>query len=155
MEAAFPLTSTMTTVMEAAGVLTIGVGALVSLVIAARQALLSARWGVAYDVFRASFGRGILLGLEFLVAADIIRTVAVKPTLQNVAVLALIILIRTALSVSLKAEIEGTWPWQQPRHGGVVSPPADDPADPTTGVETDQDPSSARRFRAEMSNRSR
>jgi uncharacterized membrane protein len=57
-------------------------------------------------------GQSILLGLEFLVAADIIRTVAVSPTLESVTVLAAIILIRTFLSFSLELEITGRWPWQ-------------------------------------------
>ena len=59
------------------------------------------------------FGRSILLALEFLVAADIIRTVAVEPSLENVAVLGLIVLIRTLLSFSLEVEIDGTWPWRR------------------------------------------
>jgi len=71
----------------------------------------------SYRQLRRDLGRGILLGLEFLVAADIIRTVAVEPTLQNVLVLGLIVLIRTMLSMTLEVELEGRWPWQQ-------SPPA-------------------------------
>ncbi len=67
----------------------------------------------AYDFFRRRLGRAILLGLEFLVAADIIRTVAVTPTWQSVAVLAGIVLIRTFLSFSLQLEMTGAWPWQQ------------------------------------------
>ena len=63
--------------------------------------------------FRSSLGRAILLGLEFLVAADIINTVAVTPTLLSVAVLAGIVIIRTFLSFSLEVEIEGRWPWQR------------------------------------------
>jgi uncharacterized membrane protein len=66
----------------------------------------------AYRIVRTVFGRSILLGLEFLVAADIIRTVAVQPSLENVAVLGLIVLIRTFLSFSLEVEIDGRWPWQ-------------------------------------------
>ena len=66
-----------------------------------------------YRQFRQALGRGILLGLEFLVAADIIRTVAVVPTLEGVLVLGLIVLIRTFLSMSLQVELEGRWPWQQ------------------------------------------
>jgi uncharacterized membrane protein len=62
---------------------------------------------------RSSLGRAILLGLEFLVAADIINTVAVRPTLNSVAVLAGIVAIRTFLSFSLETEIEGRWPWQR------------------------------------------
>lgn len=66
-----------------------------------------------YRRFRTDLGRGILLGLELLVAADIIRTVAVSPTLQNVAVLGLIVLIRTFLSMALEVELEGRWPWRR------------------------------------------
>ena len=65
--------------------------------------------------FRSNLGRSILLGLEFLVAADIINTVAVEPTVQSLIVLAGIVLIRTFLSFSLEVEIEGRWPWQKKR----------------------------------------
>jgi uncharacterized membrane protein len=64
-----------------------------------------------YDRCRANLGRGILLGLELLVAADIIGTVAVTPSVENLAVLALIVVIRTFLSFALEVEIEGCWPW--------------------------------------------
>jgi len=67
----------------------------------------------AYEAVRATFGRGVLLGLEVLVAADIIRTVAVDPTLRNLLVLALLVAIRTFLSWSLEVEIDGRWPWQR------------------------------------------
>jgi uncharacterized membrane protein len=63
--------------------------------------------------YRADVGRGILLGLEFLVAADIIATIAIEPTLESLAVLAGIIVIRTFLSLSLEVEITGRWPWDQ------------------------------------------
>lgn len=69
-----------------------------------------------YTAYRQNLGRAILLGLELLVAGDIIRTVAVAPTLQNLSVLALIVVIRTFLSFSLELEVTGRWPWQQ-RHG--------------------------------------
>lgn len=69
------------------------------------------RAGKAYERFRGDLGRGILLGLEFLVAADIIRTVAVEPTMQNVLVLGVIVLIRTFLSFALEIELEGRLPW--------------------------------------------
>ena len=74
---------------------------------------------------RSGLGRSILLGLEFLVAADIINTVAIEPTLESLAVLAGIVLIRTFLSFSLEVEIEGKWPWQraqarQPGHPGTI-----------------------------------
>ncbi|MEQ8483450.1 MAG: DUF1622 domain-containing protein [Pseudomonadales bacterium] len=69
--------------------------------------------GEAYRVFRRQLGRSIILGLEFLIAGDIIRTVVVADTLINVAILGLIILIRTFLSVTLHLEVEGRWPWQE------------------------------------------
>jgi uncharacterized membrane protein len=68
--------------------------------------------------FRSNLGRSILLGLEFLVAADIINTVAVEPSLHSLAVLAGIVLIRTFLSFSLEAEIEGQWPWRKAANAG-------------------------------------
>jgi len=67
----------------------------------------------AYKVLRQSFGGVILLGLEILVAADLVRTVAVEPTLDNVVILGVIVLIRTVLSFSLEIEIEGVAPWRR------------------------------------------
>ena len=77
-----------------------------------------------YRIVRTVFGRSILLGLGFLVAAAIIRTVAVQPSLQNVAVLGLIMLIRTFLSFSLEVEIDGRWPWRRAALEGAASLPA-------------------------------
>jgi uncharacterized membrane protein len=68
---------------------------------------------------RQDIGKGILLGLEFLVAADIVRTVALAPTFENVRVLALIVLVRTFLSMALQVELEGHWPWQRSRASGT------------------------------------
>ncbi len=68
---------------------------------------------VAYHIYRRQLGRSIILGLEFLIAGDIIRTVVVADTLENVAILGLVILIRTFLSFTLHLELEGHWPWQQ------------------------------------------
>jgi uncharacterized membrane protein len=62
--------------------------------------------------FRAQLGNSLLVGLEILVAADIIRTVALEPSLENVAILGILVLVRTFLSWSLVVEIEGRWPWQ-------------------------------------------
>ena len=67
----------------------------------------------AYKRFKDRIGNSLLLGLEFLVAADIIRTVALNPTLQSVAVLGVLVFIRTFLSWALVVEIEGTWPWHR------------------------------------------
>ncbi|NLW32676.1 MAG: DUF1622 domain-containing protein [Fibrobacter sp.] len=65
-----------------------------------------------YRSFRHHLGHGILLGLEFLVAADIIRSVAIEPTLDGLVILAGIVLVRTFLSLTLEVEISGKWPWQ-------------------------------------------
>ena len=66
----------------------------------------------AYGGYKIFLGRSLLLGLEFLVAADIIRTVALEPTLANVLLLGLLVIVRTFLSWALVVEIEGRWPWQ-------------------------------------------
>lgn len=76
----------------------------------------------AFRIFRQNIGRAILLGLEFLVAGDIIRTVVVSPTMDNVEVLGLIVLIRTFLSMSLQLELEGRWPWQRRAEGDEERP---------------------------------
>jgi len=73
----------------------------------------------AYQALRRSFGGVLLLGLEILVAADLVRTVAVEPTLENVAVLGLIVIIRTVLSFSLEIEIEGVPPWRKATVSGA------------------------------------
>lgn len=65
-----------------------------------------------YSRFRGRFGRAIILSLEFLVAADIIGTVAIEPSFTNIGVLAAIIAVRTFLSFSIEVETEGRWPWQ-------------------------------------------
>ncbi len=75
-----------------------------------------------YRMYRQNLGRAILLGLEILVAGDIIRTVAAEPTLTSVSVLAIIVLIRTFLSMSIEVELEGRWPWRRAaaEPGGTV-----------------------------------
>jgi uncharacterized membrane protein len=117
--------------VEILGILTIVLGLAAALVRAGR-ALAGGRGGEeGYRIVRTVFGRSILLGLEFLVAADIIRTVAVQPSLQNVAVLGLIMLIRTFLSFSLEVEIDGRWPWRRAvavRSG--LSTPSSDTSEP-------------------------
>lgn len=99
--------------LELVGIAIIAVGAALNLFIFARQSLASGNGGEALATLRSNFGRSILLGLEFLIAADIINTVAVRPTLESVIVLGAIVLIRTFLSFSLELEIEGRWPWQR------------------------------------------
>lgn len=88
-------------------------GLFVSVGLAVRTLRRSGDGRVAYQVMRESFGGVILLGLEILVAADLVRTVAVALTLENVAILGLIVLIRTVLSFSLETEIEGVAPWRR------------------------------------------
>jgi uncharacterized membrane protein len=100
--------------IDAMGVAAIVVGLVVAVCRYAAPSLW--RSERSYLAFRQDIGRGILLGLEFLVAADIIRTVAVSPTVQSVLVLGLIVLIRTFLSMALQVELEGRWPWQQRAH---------------------------------------
>ena len=70
-------------------------------------------WRAAYDQYRSNLGRAILLGLELLVAADIIATITAPLTFQSVGLLAAIVTIRTFLSFSLETEIEGCWPWER------------------------------------------
>lgn len=99
-------------VVDAAGVVAIVLGVLAATLIAA-GALLRRADNDVYHRYRRLLGRSILLGLELLVAADIIRTVAVTPTFRSVGVLAVIVVIRTFLSFSLELEITGRWPWQK------------------------------------------
>ena len=101
------------TAVDAAGVLIVVVGALLATVRFVQSEI--ARIDDAYRRYRQALGRAILLGLEFLVAGDIIRTVVVAPTLDNVIVLALIVLIRTFLSMAHELELEGHFPWARPQ----------------------------------------
>ena len=112
--------------MDVAGVAVMVIGAIVSVPMALRgfqprklpdgAAPLS-----VYRSYRQLLGRSILLGLELLVAADIIRTVAVTPTFESVGVLAIIVLIRTFLSFSLELEITGRWPWDKQPEGSPTT----------------------------------
>jgi uncharacterized membrane protein len=96
--------------VDGLGVATIVIGVAAAAVSSARQEQAP---GVdRYRTFRQSIGRAILLGLELLVAADIIRTVAVTPTFTSAGVLAIIVAIRTFLSFSLEVELDGRWPWR-------------------------------------------
>ena len=102
-------------IIDGAGVVVVVVGLLVAtgvFLLAQREKELRVP---SYRVFRQQVGKAILLGLEFLVAADIIRTVAVDPTFSSVGVLAVIVAVRTFLSFTLDVELEGRWPWQASR----------------------------------------
>jgi uncharacterized membrane protein len=97
--------------IDGAGVAVIVAGAVIASVIAVAR--LTRREPDVYRRFRQRLGQTILLGLELLVAGDIVRTVATKPDLRSVAILGGIVLIRTFLSFSLEVEISGRWPWQK------------------------------------------
>ena len=107
----FEVIETVGKTIDGVGVTVIAVGALIS----AAGVIPRLKTGSAYRVFREQLGRSILLGLEFLVAADIIRTVAITPDARSVAILGGIVLIRTFLSFSLQLEVTGYWPWQKAR----------------------------------------
>jgi len=114
-------------IIDAVGVAAIVLGLTAALATTATR--LTHHDARAYECFRIRLGRAILLGLELLVAADIIRTVAVTPTLERVGVLAAIVIIRTFLSLTLELETTGSWPWQRgtaPLHADETSPTAAD-----------------------------
>lgn len=113
MQASMTWIEWITRAVEVVGIAIIVVGAFGSLAMfLARFAKGGTRREIT-GAFRSNLGQSILLGLEFLVAADIINTVGVEPTLRSLAVLAGIVLIRTFLSFSLDVEIEGRWPWRR------------------------------------------
>lgn len=101
----------------------VGIEVLAVAVIISTVLIVALRWGTvrylfqlgkegAYENYKHQLGRGLLLGLELMVAADVVRTVALEPTLANLAVLGLLVVVRTLLSWSLMVETEGRWPWQ-------------------------------------------
>jgi uncharacterized membrane protein len=104
---------TIARAFEGIGAVVLLGGFVLSMVLAARSLRTSRDGRAAYRVMRQSFGGAILLGLEVLVAADLLRTVAVAPTMENVLALGIIVLIRTVLSFSLDIEIEGVAPWRR------------------------------------------
>lgn len=104
------------------GVLVIGAALSLGAYVAALIRRKSA--SAAYHNLRRNLGKAILIGLELLIAADIIRSVAIDPTLMSIGVLGLIVFVRTFLSWSLEVEINGEWPWQSYRsHKGLPADP--------------------------------
>ena len=99
--------------LELAGVAIIIAGTILAAGIFLRGGWRTGDWQTSYAMFRSNLGRGILLGLELLVGADIISTITAPLTFQSVGQLAAIIVIRTFLSFSLETEIEGCWPWRR------------------------------------------
>lgn len=104
---------TIVSAIELTGVAIIALGTLITLVQFALAIARRLKVEDAIGTLRSNLGRAILVGLELLVAADIIHTVLVELTLESVAALAGIVIIRTLLSFSLEAEIDGQWPWQR------------------------------------------
>lgn len=107
-----PIAEWAVAIIELVGIVILAALPLYALLRAAVVLFRRGESSAAYKDLRQRVGRGILLGLEFLVAADIIHTVAIELTFETVGVLAIIVLIRTFLSFTLEAELEGRWPWQ-------------------------------------------
>jgi len=104
--------------IEVIAIVIIATSLVVAFVIAARL-MLRGSTEEAYDAFKRLIARGLLLSLDLLIAADIIRTVALEPTLENVAALGLLIVVRTFLAWTLVLETENRWPWQQEQDGAA------------------------------------
>ncbi|MFT4210657.1 MAG: DUF1622 domain-containing protein [Microbacterium sp.] len=98
---------------ECVGAVVIVVGFVVAIVFGARALARGEGGRAAFLTLRATFGGAILLGLEVLVAADLIRTITSKPSVEDAVILGIIVVIRTILSVSIQIEIEGTLPWRR------------------------------------------
>ncbi|MDO9638416.1 MAG: DUF1622 domain-containing protein [Pseudotabrizicola sp.] len=101
--------------LEAAAVLAIVAGALFAVWSALRSMLQRRDGKQIFDQFRTHLAKSILIGVEFLIASDIVGTVTIDPTPESLGKLAMIVLIRTFLSFTLEVEIEGRWPWQRNR----------------------------------------
>src|SRR5215207_8676136 len=110
--------------VDAVGVAAIVIGIMVAAALCLRHRPVGSD---EYRLFRQRLGRAILLGLELLVAADIIRTVAVTPTFTSAGVLAVIVVIRTFLSFSLELELDGRWPWSAKTQNRAGPETATDP----------------------------
>ena len=116
------LVDQLANLLELSGVGIILSGVAIASVLFLRRGLAGKDWPGAYQGYRSNLGRGILLGLELLVGADIIATITAPLTFESVGLLAAIVGIRTFLSFSLETEIEGCWPWERARR--QMSPPA-------------------------------
>ena len=110
MEAIFPAVAIG---FEAVGAAAMIIGFAIAVVLGIRSLLRGEGGQAAFTVLRTTLGAAILLGLEVLVAADLIRTITSKPSLEDAAILGLIVLIRTLLSMSIQIEIEGVLPWRR------------------------------------------
>ena len=108
-----PVFTTVAVVFEVIGAFAMCVGFVVAVVLGVRSARRGDGGQAAFQTLRTTLGAAILLGLEVLVAADLIRTITSKPSLEDAVILGLIVLIRTVLSMSIQIEIEGVLPWRK------------------------------------------
>jgi uncharacterized membrane protein len=113
MDQLHPYIEQLAKLLELVGVVVILGGVALATFWFARDGHRSRDWRASYTQYRANLGRGILLGLELLVGADIIGTITAPLTFTSVGLLAIIVIIRTFLSFALETEIEGCWPWQR------------------------------------------
>jgi uncharacterized membrane protein len=109
-------------IIDIAGVVVIATGALIGVFTFLRDLARQVQIIDAYGRLRTFLGRSLLLGLEFLVAGDVIKTVAIEPTRESVIVLAIIVLVRTVLSLSIDVEVDGRWPWQAAQQEAATGP---------------------------------
>jgi uncharacterized membrane protein len=117
-------------VVEAVGAGIMVLGGLGALALFTRDVMRGRTPGTAYMALRRNLGRCILLGLEVLIVADIVRTIIVDPTFESVAVLGVIVVIRIVLSFSLEVEIDGVWPWRRRQVDARVDSEASRPSGP-------------------------
>lgn len=101
------------TAIDVLGVLVIVLGTMMAIGMVIFWRLFGKPTGDRYTTFRIVMGRGMLIGLEVLLAADVIKTVALEPNFSNLGALGLLVLIRTFLSWTLTVELTGRWPWQE------------------------------------------
>jgi uncharacterized membrane protein len=107
----FELARVAAELIEIAAIVVISI-AVVSAMVAGLRKGLRSDWAGAFDAFKRTMAKGLLAGLDLLIAADIIKTVTLEATLENIAILGLLVIIRTFLSWSLVVELDGRWPWQ-------------------------------------------
>ncbi len=121
--------SAVVRVVEAFGAGIMVLGGLGAFLVFASRVLHAETARGSYEELRRNLSRSILLGLEVLIVADIVRTIIVDPTIESVAVLGIIVVIRILLSFSLEVEIDGVWPWRRSQlaPSRAAKAPPDDP----------------------------
>jgi len=102
----------VSTGIDLAGISALVIGAVLAFLLAGKTLVGTKDTAVAFRGLRRSLGKAILVGLELLVASDIIRSIAIAPSFASVGVLGIVVVIRTFLSWSLEVEVNGRWPWQ-------------------------------------------